>query len=1066
VLLRRLLPPAAAVLAACAPSIQQDPPPASVSYAVFDPQGGQLPQPNDLALTAAGLALVPAGAQKDLLTAFAAQGGFPNDQEVDLTIDFTTDTLGADGKSTPGPADLDVATLTAQNLVLLRLPGSGATSTPQYATPVSADYVKGSTKGTLTLRNVKDASGNGPLPWESGPGGANYVLAVRGGQSGVKLVGGGLVNPVPAFFLLTRGVDLSLPENQTLLQGTAAQKLAQGQQLEQLRQGYLAAFKAVEATFPASELAVLSTFRIAPTNTVVVQTDPGRGLMPLPSDFLLDPATGNKTVQRLSAFGPLAPGIATLDGFSTTAPILATLSGPILLGSVTKDSVFLYDLSNPLSPKRVPDATEGGSYVSEPLLLGQQTSTEACSGASGEVCLTTTIGLQPAVPVATSSGVLALPPLKEATEYVVLITSRVKDATGKAMGRSTLGQTLLFAPEHPVAVNGVSQLVGVSDAQASGLESMRQLLHLAVAQLGADKNIPRDQIVMAYSFRTQTVTGAARAAQQLAGQTPTAPLGLLQLAALPYSSSSTGFVDSTQFVVDPAFYAYSPAEAWTKWGLDAYTPNDSIDEVLHGTITTLDLASKATGAFDPTILASSASTTAALTRLRVLIAVPKASNVAAQCGPGYPVPTAMCAPLLVFHHGLGASKAAMLTVANEFTKRGFVVAAIDGAKHGDRSWCKADSDCAGGGTCVPIAGAAAQGDTAPPGLCSKGNAKIFTNCTTTACFESWASYVDSQEAGAGPDGYATDSANYLVSANFFRTRDTLRQDLIDQSALVLALARPPQLPAVPAANQALLGHLLLQKGILIDPAQTYWAGQSLGAMLGTLNLAANPRLTRGLLNVGGGTLTDVLTQAPAFQGSIAQLLQSQGIKPGTPDYLRFLLVAKWILDPADPINVAGHLLGGTSKATLPDLLGAKANQAPKSVYGQVAGCDLVVPNAFNLNLGGNIGLPPLTSTVPRPSASLTLFLDVGPSSASNSCPASAQPLSIPVAAFGGGYFAVPHAFLTSWGAGVTFDSKGAPAFTTNPTVKGLTQAAQDLGAAFLLDPVHNLPPTVVALPAN
>jgi hypothetical protein len=1057
-LLRRILPPAAAAFAlACAPSIQQDPAPASVSYAVFDPNTSQIPLPNDLAILPSTLATFPAGAQKDLLTAFATQGGFPNDQEVDVTIDFTTLQINADGSLTPVAPDLDLATISDTTLRMLRLPGTPVS----FATPVAADYVKGAGKGTLTLRNVKDAKGNGPLPWPSSASGAAYVVGVRGGASGVKLVGGGTINPSSTFFLLTRGVDLSLEENQSLIPGSRTEKMDLGKQLETLRQNYQVPFSALATSIPTAELAVLTAFHIAPTNVAVVETDPGRGLIPIPSDFLLDPATGNKTVQPLAAFGPLAPGIATLDGFSTTGPIIATLSDPVQASTITKDTVYLYDMSNPAAPVRVPDATEaGGGYVTEPSAL-----TQTVNGTA----VTKTIGLQPAVPAPGGGTVLALPPLKEATEYVVLISNKVKDLSNKSIGRSTLAQTLLFPPEHPVASNGKSLLAGVSDANATGVEQMRQLLHLAIAKLQSDKGVARDQLVMAYSFRTQSITGTGYALELLAGKTPSKPPGLVEFAAIPYSNPAL----STQFVVDPTYSKYDAATAWTKWGLDAYTPNDGIDEVIHATITTLDLESDITGAFDPTILTDAVKTGKALKKLRVLIATPKAANVATTCPAAYgPAAGKACAPLLVFHHGLGGSKASMLAVANEYTKRGFVVAAIDGSKHGDRSWCSADAQCKGGaaGSCVKIAGGANQGDLVAPGICSTGNLKVFTNCSTPACAGAWAAYTDSD---GGPDGYARNSSNYFVSANFFRTRDTLRQDLIDQSALILALARPSKsaaLPdicndATPCPSKALLGYLLQGKGLLIDPAHISWAGQSLGAILGTLNLAANPRLARGVLNVGGGTLTDILTTAPAFQGSVGGLLASLGIVPGTPAYLQFLLVAKWILDPADPINAAGHLLGGTSKATLPDLLAGQPNQVAKSIYGQFAGCDQTVPNVFNIGLYGNIGLTPLGVTTQRPNAAMTMFLDVGPASATNTCPDANKPYSIPVAFPGyAGYAAVPHAFITNRGAAVSFDAGGTPSFTTNSTIHSLAQAAGDLGAAFLLDPVTSLPPTAVAFP--
>ena len=35
-------------------------------------------------------------------------------------------------------------------------------------------------------------------------------------------------------------------------------------------------------------------------------------------------------------------------------------------------------------------------------------------------------------------------------------------------------------------------------------------------------------------------------------------------------------------------------------------------------------------------------------------------------------------------------------------------------------------------------------------------------------------------------------SRYFITANFFRTRDAFRQNVLDQSALALAISRPPQ----------------------------------------------------------------------------------------------------------------------------------------------------------------------------------------------------------------------------------------------------------------------------------
>jgi len=48
-----------------------------------------------------------------------------------------------------------------------------------------------------------------------------------------------------------------------------------------------------------------------------------------------------------------------------------------------------------------------------------------------------------------------------------------------------------------------------------------------------------------------------------------------------------------------------------------------------------------------------------------------------------------CAPLVIFHHGLNGGRAQMLLGADDLAAKGFVVAAIDAPKHGDRAFARA-----------------------------------------------------------------------------------------------------------------------------------------------------------------------------------------------------------------------------------------------------------------------------------------------------------------------------------------------------------------------------------------
>ncbi|HET6923190.1 MAG TPA: hypothetical protein VFI16_08580, partial [Anaeromyxobacteraceae bacterium] len=326
-------------------------------------------------------------------------------------------------------------------------------------------------------------------------------------------------------------------------------------------------------------------------------------------------------------------------------------------------------------------------------------------------------------------------------------------------------------------------------------------------------------------------------------------------------------------------------------------------------------------------------------------------------------------PLVVFHHGLGRGRADMMLVAGALASGGMASAAIDAPKHGDRAWCRVDADCAAGATCSH-AGFGNQGDVAcppgsppgctppdflpglctAPGLAYRPVATGLPACPAADCWD-------------GTGGIALSSGSFLVSANFFRWRDSVRQDVLDQSMLVRVSTTPE--------GQAVLG-------AAIDPTRVFYVGQSLGSLEGTLDLAANPRFSRAVLNVGGGTWVDIGTTSPAFQPVVGPLLAALGITPGTAEYLQFLHVAKWVLDPADPVNFARHL----ATDPLPNLLQGGL-QASKAILGQAARCDSVVPNLANQELYGLVGLAPLDPFATSSGAGLQWFM----TDTTTACPA-------------------------------------------------------------------------------
>ncbi|HEY6003613.1 MAG TPA: hypothetical protein VIV57_12120 [Anaeromyxobacter sp.] len=899
--LRRIAALLFALVAACAQEVTHEAGPAFVDYSVFDPATSEIPLPNDLALASA--ATLPPGAQTDLLIAFATQGGFPNDIEVPVTIDFTRTPVGPGASTAPA---IDAATLrpigdpAGTTVALFKITTSG---------PVPAAYDVGAvaltqsgSKTTLHLRAPQAADGS--RNWEAG---AHYALAVRGGKDGVKTTDGHEIHPMPAMFLLLAGKNLADPANQSLLPDPSA-----GEQLEQIRQSYLPVFNFLDNLFPSSDVANIQTFQIA--SGTVIRVDQAAGVVPLPFDLLRTDADG--TIISNPAFGPAAAGIDTLDGFSTTALLFAPTSAPIDAGTVT-GNVFLFRLGGP-TPTLVPDVA-AALVAGQPQLAGWLAQpppiNQACPSASG-FC-STIVGLQPAVsvPTGTPAGTLYLPPLHESTDYAVVILKGVKDATGAALTRGAVAKILLDL-SHPAAVGGVSQLVGVDDTTAVALDRMRAQLAPVYALLPGGKT--QADVAMAYTFKTQSIS-------------PTA----IQLAQLPYSvAAPLGTVTGATF--------FSPAQAATDYGVPStLLPAAAVPELADATFVALDLLDPGNqGAFDP------ANPTPL--PVTVLVAIPPAATVTAACPPG--VSSAHCAPLVVFHHGVTRSRGDMLFLAASLTSQGFVVAAIDAAKHGDRTYCSADNQCVPGDTCVPNPALGTPVDPVAPGTCQLALLRHRMDCAATdtnpACF-------------TAPKGLPFASGNFLLSLNLFRTRDTLRQDIADQSFLALALARPAALRG-PGPLDPLAAHLDTTYGIAIDPTKVYFVGQSLGAMQGTLNVAANPRFTRAVLAEGGATAIDIFANPDSsFHQTLVDLLAAAGIVEGTPEYLQFLQIAKWVLDPSDPANFAGTLLGGTDHPRLPIGLPFAPAQ-PAEVLAQAALCDGTIPNPQNQELAGLVGvIPPL-----------------------------------------------------------------------------------------------------------
>ncbi|HEY1551103.1 MAG TPA: hypothetical protein VGG28_24910 [Kofleriaceae bacterium] len=972
---------AAFAIAACQPSLPDTPPTAFV-IAQFDPTTSAIPLPNDLVLEQSANSLCtpaapdgsPACAQAELIQSFKDANGFPSDQEVSVTVDFIETSFDANGSATNTAPDLDLTTFTP-NTYFVWGQLAGAAAGELAMEPIQAtDYVKSTDHGELTLHH------KGHLPWPTG----SIAVLIRGGDNGVMTTDKLPVNASQVFSLLEQDVDLSNPKNNGLLKaelGSQEAANSEGLELDEVNALWnTLAYPAADMRWPHQELAILTQFSVQPTVTNV-SIDPARGLVPLPIDLLRDPTSGNLSTlaactlagSSLAADGTCpsaaAAGFEALDGFSTTGAILGPTSELVDGTTIDGSDLQVWDLTDVNNPVQVDPTT----LIQEPC--------EFTSGCNQPTELSPVIAIQPAGATAGDpTSVFRTKPLKDNTEYAVVMTTGIKDKAGNSIGPGTVAKVLHFA--NAVYVNGHSALQGIDDTTAHSLENMRQELAPLFSMLAAN-GTDFSKIGIAYTFKTQTILSQGN-----------------ELAALPYLPSLALGADSTA-VPTPNTTIIGAGSVFGKYGVDPSIPNGSIGAIMEFDIPTIDALDPLTGAFmtDPT--------KGTVENIHVLLALPDPTNtnIPACTGALLAAGVPRCAPLMVFRHGLGGGRADMLTVANQFTAAGMAVVAIDAAKHGDRSFCtpttnfgQCKGDTASMTTCTTSLPSGAQGDVNPPGSCPNG----FTYEPVSAfCGASLANAATCDYTGS--DGIPAVSGNYLITSNFFRTRDTMRQDMIDESQLIRAVAFVPS-AAAPTSNifgavegYSTSGGTNLPGLYVIDPGTVFFSGQSLGAINGAADVATNPRIAKAGLNVGGGTVVDVFTNSPAFVSETDALLAGLGIQPGTSAYLQFLVVAKTVLDPADPINFVGHI----THDTLPNLLGT-GNQAPKAVLSQSAYCDQTVPNPFNFIYANVLDVTPLPPTGGAGSASAAYELFVnGAPNADLSC----NP--IPTSA-------VEHAFITDW----------------------------------------------------
>lgn len=189
-------------------------------------------------------------------------------------------------------------------------------------------------------------------------------------------------------------------------------------------------------------------------------------------------------------------------------------------------------------------------------------------------------------------------------------------------------------------------------------------------------------------------------------------------------------------------------------------------------------------------------------------------------------------------------------------------------------------------------------------------------------------------------GTRGDPTQLFVLNNLGTTREYFRQTIADYLQLE-RMVRNAQAAGIAPFDQ-------------VDPDHIQYFGVSLGGIMGTLYMAVEPDVSIGMLSVPGGGLPNILEShdiGALLEPLISLQLNLSRSDPLFPLFLhRFLSLAQWVMDPADPINYAPHLI--VSGEQLPGV-------PPKQILVHEGIVDNTMPNRTTDDLARAMRLPDL-----------------------------------------------------------------------------------------------------------
>lgn len=270
-------------------------------------------------------------------------------------------------------------------------------------------------------------------------------------------------------------------------------------------------------------------------------------------------------------------------------------------------------------------------------------------------------------------------------------------------------------------------------------------------------------------------------------------------------------------------------------------------------------------------------------------------------------------PVLIFGHGLGASRAHLLPLLEPFTSAGFAVVAIDFVSHGSR----------------------------------RDPTDRRNNAAGRDAFTGDPDLHDGLADHNGPPSQLEFFESFL---NVSGIRDGIRQSALDLCTVTRMIRRVDlELAALAAPGEP---------APRLDARHPVYVGESFGTVVGTVFAGIEPHVGLYVLDVpGGGILDLILPHSETIGTATLPLLDLlYDLERPIDRFDPFVGLAQALLDPADPLTFAPHILRDRFSI-------AGRVLGPRHVLAIEVAADQIMPNVSTWALARGLGLAELTPSL-------------------------------------------------------------------------------------------------------